>query len=142
VRNTGKYAGAVALGIVASCATVGWAVEQPAVTTVGVLGDAVAITQLAVTDGVVTGTLVNRTGRTLREVKLLVRYAWLWKDERTPRRDNPGRSAYYVVPGEIPPHGSLPFVYRPEPPLPQRTDGRFEPSVEVVGVTEVGDGGA
>lgn len=89
-------------------------------------------------DGVVTGTLTNRTARTVREVRLLVRYGWLWRDERAPHGESPGRSAYYTVPGEIPPGGTLRFEYRPATPLPVRDDGRFVPAVEVVGFAEVG----
>ena len=52
--------------------------------------------------------------------------------------ESPGRTAVYTVPGEIPPGGQLPFTYRPDTPLPQRTDGRFETSVSVVGLEQVG----
>lgn len=31
---------------------------------------------------------------------------------------------------------SIPFTYRPESPLPQRSDGRFETSVSVVGLEQ------
>ena len=40
--------------------------------------------------------------------------------------------------GEIAPGGSLPFKFTPTPPLPKRTDGRFEaPSVSIAGFTQV-----
>jgi hypothetical protein len=94
---------------------------------------------LDVRGGVVSGVLVNNSRRLLRDVRLLVRHTWLWKDERAPRRDNPGRSEYYTVAGDLPAGGTLPFRYQPAPPLPARADGHFETSVEVVGFTEVGE---
>lgn len=89
-------------------------------------------------DGVVTGVLVNRSTRLVRDVRLLVRHSWLWSHEFSPGEDSPGRVAYHVVPADIPPAGSVEFRYRPDPPLPDRSDGRFETSVEVVGLTEIG----
>ena len=139
MTNLRKYVGILVLGVATAYAAAGRGAEQPELTSAGRIGETIAIEDLVIRDGVVTGTLANRSGRTLREVKLLVRYAWLWNDERAPQRDNPGRSDYTTVAGEIPPHGTLPFVYRPEPPLPKRTDGRFDPSVQVVGFTEVGE---
>ncbi len=89
--------------------------------------------------GRVSGVLHNASPRVIRDVRLLMRHVWLWNKERAPQRDNPGRSAYYVVRGDIPPGGNAPFSYKPEPPLPTRPDGHFETSAEVVGFTEVGD---
>jgi len=89
-------------------------------------------------DGVVTGVLVNRSSRIVRDVRLLVHHTWLWNHEFTPGEESPGRVAYHIVPADIPPAGSVEFRYQPNPPLPDRSDGRFETSVEVVGVTEIG----
>ena len=89
-------------------------------------------------DGTVTGVLVDRSTRLVRDVRLLIRHNWLWKDERHPGEDSPGRVAYHIVPADIPPGGNVEFRYRPDPPLPARSDGRFETTVEAVGVTEVG----
>jgi hypothetical protein len=100
----------------------------------------VAVRQLQVgPGGRVSGVLENTSIRALRDVRLLVRHTWLWSKERAPQRDNPGRAVYYVVPDEIPPDGSVAFTYKPDPPLPIRSDGHFETSVEVVGFTEVGE---
>lgn len=139
MRKIPLCVGIAILGVVTAAAAPGQGSEQPEITTAGQVADAIAIEDLAVRDGAVTGTLVNQTGRMIREVKLLVRYTWLWNNERAPQRDNPGRSYYTTVTGEIPPHGKLAFAYRPDPPLAKRTDGRFQPSVQVVGFTEVGD---
>jgi hypothetical protein len=88
---------------------------------------------------VVSGTLVNRSSHPVRNVQLLIRYAWLWKNERSPGKNNPGRSDFYTVVGEIAPGGSLPFTYRPAKPLPRRSDGTFDTSAQVVAFTEVGE---
>ena len=46
--------------------------------------------------------------------------------------DNPERAVVFTVSGEIVPGGRLPFTYRPDAPLPERRDGRFEASISVV----------
>lgn len=89
--------------------------------------------------GRVSGTLVNRSSRPVRNVQLVIRYAWLWRNERAPGKDNPGRSDFYTVAGEIAPGGSLPFTYRPARPLPKRSDGTFDVSSQVVAFTEIGE---
>jgi hypothetical protein len=101
--------------------------------------EAVVVRNLIVTDGTVSGVLVNTSHHLVRDVRLLVRHTWLWANERSPGEDSPGRTTYTTVHEDIPPGGSLPFTVRPNPPLPVRSDGRFETSVEVVGVTEIGD---
>jgi hypothetical protein len=98
----------------------------------------VALTYDAAADGTISGVLKNNGTTAARDVRLLIHHAWLWNDEKNPGppSDNPARSSYYVVDGEIPPDGELRFRYTPSPPLPQRTDGRFRTSAEIVGVTE------
>jgi hypothetical protein len=85
----------------------------------------------------VSGTIVNNSGKPVRDVQLLIKYNWFWNDERRPGTDSPGRAVYQTVPGEIAPGQSRQFTYRPDEPLPHRSDGRFEPSVQVAGVVEV-----
>lgn len=86
----------------------------------------------------VSATLVNNTGNLIRDIQLVIRHTFLWKDERSPGKDNPGRSEYFLVLGELAPHGKLAFEYQADPPLPTRDDGTFETSIEVAGFTEVG----
>jgi hypothetical protein len=88
-------------------------------------------------DGVVSGEIRNNSSNTLRDVQILIRYEWLWKNEFHPGKDDPGSSVYYNVPREIPPGGTARFQYTPNPPLPKRTDGSFQISVSVAGFTEV-----
>lgn len=90
-------------------------------------------------DGSVTGTLHNTSSAVIKDVKLLVKYTWYWKDERHPGDDNPGRSAYVAVPGEIAAGASAPFHYAPDPPPPKRTDGTFKTTVGVQEFAQIGD---
>jgi hypothetical protein len=99
----------------------------------------VGLTDVKVNGGAVSGVLVNKSPHAIREVELLIDHAWLWSDERHPGENNPGRSEYYTVHGEVPPRGNLPFTYHPSPPLPHRADGHFETSVQIVGLIEVGE---
>ena len=99
----------------------------------------VTVSGVQVSDGVVSGVVANRSPRLVRNVELLIRYAWLWHDERHPGDDSPGRADYYKIRADIPPGQTAAFTYRPQPPLPHRTDGRFQPSVQVTGFTEVGE---
>ena len=83
----------------------------------------VVITDLSVGDDLVSGTVVNKSAASLREVRVVLQQAWQWKDERHPGADSPGQTT--------------PFTLTP-PRLPQRTDGRFVTTMEVVGFSEVG----
>jgi hypothetical protein len=85
----------------------------------------------------VSGVVANTSTHTVRDVKLQITYGWLWKNERHPGTDNPGRTDWYTLAGEIPAGGSMPFTYRPTSPLPKRRDGTFNASATVVGFTEV-----
>jgi hypothetical protein len=110
---------------------------QSLVSTTDVSG-AVSVADLTTRDGTVSGVLTNKSPRVVRDVKLLIRQTWLWNDERHPGKDAPGRSDFYTVPDPIPPGGSARFSYSGAP-LPRRSDGRFRSSVDVVGLTEVGE---
>jgi hypothetical protein len=88
----------------------------------------------------VTGVLVNLSSKPVRSIQVRIDRSWLWTNERHPGEEthDPGRSVIYTVPGEIAPGGRLPFTYRPDAPLPERRDGRFETSVTIVGLEQVG----
>ncbi|HTN69619.1 MAG TPA: hypothetical protein VMO00_00855 [Methylomirabilota bacterium] len=101
------------------------------------VANVLAIDKLAIQDGTVTGELRNKSSHALRDVQLLINYVWLWKNERHPGKDDPGRSIYYSVPGELSVGGSNRFQYTPSPPLPKRMDGSFQISVSIAGYTEV-----
>ena len=97
----------------------------------------VVISDLTVREGAVSGTVVNKSSATLREVGLLLRQTWLWNDERHPGADSPGRTLPFTLGGDVAPHASAPFTFQ-TPPLPQRSDGRFATTIDVTGFTEVG----
>jgi len=88
-------------------------------------------------NGAISATIVNRTGLTVREVKLMVNYAWIWANDLRPGEDSPGRTVYVTAPADIPPHGQGSFTYQPSPPLQSRGDGHFVPSVHIVGFTRM-----
>jgi hypothetical protein len=129
--------GALALSLMAAVTPAGAA--RDAVVSSTTAATSVVIEDLRVSDGSVSGTVVNRSSNALRDVRLLFRFAWLWANERSPGRDNPSRSDFYTVAGEIAPGGSLPFTYTPRTPLPRRNDGSFDISAQVVSFTEIGE---
>jgi hypothetical protein len=89
-------------------------------------------------DGSVSGVIRNNSKNTVRDVQLFVRSTFLWKNEFHPGKESPSVASYPTISGEIAPGGSLPFKFTPSPPLPNRTDGRFErPSVSIAGFTQV-----
>ena len=89
-------------------------------------------------DGTVTGEIRNNSKNTVRDVQFFIRHTFLWKDEFHPGKESPSAAFYPTFSGDIAPGGSLPFKFTPSPPLPKRTDGRFErPSVSIAGFTQV-----
>jgi hypothetical protein len=112
--------------------------QEVAVFGAGQAPQAAVVRNLQLQDGVVSGMLVNESDHAVRDVALLIRYLWVWADERHPGRDNPGWAAAYTVFGDLPPGGRLPFTYRAVRPLPARADGHVMPHVEVTGFTQVG----
>lgn len=97
----------------------------------------VTLQNLNLAEPTVSGVIVNHSPHEIRNVELLVQYHWLWKNEFKPGEDSPGRAVTVKVNKELRPGQSLPFTYTPQPPLPSRSDGRFEPEVIVSGFTEV-----
>ena len=93
-------------------------------------------------DGTVSGTVVNRSNKAIRDVRLAIRYKWLWNNELHPGTDDPSRAEFHTVPGPIPPGGEASFSYRPATPLRERGDGHFETNVEAASLVEVTPGTA
>jgi|SRR5579875_2274533 hypothetical protein len=93
-------------------------------------------------NGAVSGTIINRTGMTVRDVKLMINYAWVWRNDFKPGPDSPGRTVYITAAADIPPHGEGSFRYQPSPPLPDRSDGHFVPHAHIVGFTQMVPPGA
>jgi hypothetical protein len=97
----------------------------------------VMATDVCMHDGTISGNVLNKSGDTLRDVKLMIDHAWLWKNEFHPGTNDPSRTDFYTLPQVIPAHGSVAFEYHTNPPLPHRTDGRFDTTVKVMDFTEV-----
>ena len=97
----------------------------------------IVINNLTVRDGSVSGTIVNKSSATVRDVALLLRQSWQWNDERHPGTDSPGRTLPFTLGGDVAPNASAPFAFQ-TPPLDQRSDGRFVTTMDVTGFSEVG----
>ena len=104
----------------------------------GQAGSVVTVENSMVQDGTVSGVIRNKSPNTVRDVQLFIRYPFLWKNEFHPGKDDPSAGFYQTVSGDIAPGGTLPFKFTPSPPLPNRSNGRFEaPSVSIAGFTQV-----
>lgn len=99
--------------------------------------EVVVVRNVTVRDGEVTGELINKTKHAVRDVQLQIRYLWQWKNEFRPGTDEVGKAVYYTVEKEIPPGASVPFTYKPSPPLPSRPDGFYQTTVSIAGFAEV-----
>lgn len=95
------------------------------------------IERLAVRGGEVSGMVRNKTSHPVRDVQLLIRYTWLWEDERKPGKVDPGTSAYHILKRTIEPGSKADFIFKPSPPLLQMSGGRFDTSVMISGFSEV-----
>jgi hypothetical protein len=97
----------------------------------------VSVEKVSVTDGSLSGEVINHSKNALRDVQLLIRYIWLWDKETKPGTNDPSASAYYNLPGEIPPGGRAPFTFKPSQPLAKASGGHFETSASIAGFSEV-----
>lgn len=97
----------------------------------------VEIENLRIDGDAISGEIVNRSPHAVRDIQLLVRQDWQWRNEFRPGADNPGRAIYHHVEDEIAPGGRAPFTHRFGEPLPQLTGGEFETRVEVAAYTSV-----
>ncbi|MGH7853177.1 MAG: hypothetical protein ACREP3_07025, partial [Candidatus Binatia bacterium] len=85
----------------------------------------VSIKNLKATPSEVSGVIVNNTPHTIREIEVLVEYHWLWANEFKPGAESPGHVATVKLDKELSPGESTAFRHVPNPPLPNRQDGRF-----------------
>lgn len=53
------------------------------------LAEFAVVHNITAENGVVSGVVVNNSGRLLENVKVLIRYEWLWEDEFSPGHDRP-----------------------------------------------------
>lgn len=85
----------------------------------------------------ISGVIANKTPHTIKDIQLMVQYHWLWKDERNPGKDSPGRTVIIPLKEQLEPGESQRFSYTPEISLPSRNDGYFMPEVDVAAFTTV-----
>jgi hypothetical protein len=93
----------------------------------------VAVHDLQVDDGTITGTLANLSTDQITQVRLLVSDRFLWRDEQSPGPDDPSRGRVETLDVVVAPGASVPFRID-RAPLPQRTDGRFVTEVRPIRV--------
>jgi hypothetical protein len=98
---------------------------------------AVSIENLAVSRERITGSIINNTPHRIRDVQLAIQYHWLWRNERNPGSDQPGRTVFIRFNEALEPGTSHRFVYTPDFDLPSRDDGYFMPEVDVAGFAAV-----
>jgi hypothetical protein len=97
----------------------------------------IGLKNLKVADGQVSGELLNNSQQGVFGIELQILHSWRWNNDFRPGSDDPGRVDYFTVDKEIAPRQSVPFNYKPSPPLPVRKDGYFETSVKVIGFTKI-----
>jgi hypothetical protein len=97
----------------------------------------VAIRSLTANPTLINGEIVNQTPHIIRDVELLIQFHWLWKNEFKPGEHAPGRTDSHKIDTELKPGEAAAFRYIPNPPLPTRDDGLFEPEVTIGGFTVV-----
>lgn len=132
-----KYAclpGAILLAVV-TAAPVAAAEREPRLVDERTIEHTANLSTLRAHEGGIDAVLENRSTHMLDDVVVIVRYDWLWKDDLNPGEHNPGWVEYVTLNERLMPGERVPFVYTPRDPLPQRDDGWFAPSAEVVGAT-------
>jgi hypothetical protein len=98
----------------------------------------VAVEDVRAADGAIEARLTNRSPRELRDLRVQIEYVYHWPDEMHPGDESPGRAWSHVVAGPLAPGASERIVFHPPGGLPT-APGRFEPRVQVLGFTEVGE---
>ena len=138
--NKHIFAGIVLGSLVVVCAqTATPAATRESLVTGASASATAAVVNVAAQDGTVSGVLVNKSDRTLRDIQLLIRHTWMWNNERHPGASSPGRAEFYTLAGPVPPGASVPFTEHDVSPLPQRSDGHFTTSIDVVSFMQVGE---
>lgn len=88
-------------------------------------------------DGSVTGIITNRSDSTVQDIQVLIRHAWRWKNEYHPGDNDPGRAEYVRLEKPLLPGEKVTFQYQPVPALPERSDGRFETTADIVAFDQI-----
>ena len=85
----------------------------------------------------VSGVIVNKTPHMIRDVQLVLQYHWLWKNERNPGTDSPGRTVILRFNEQLEPGKPHRFVFTPDFQLASRSDGWYMPENDIGGFTAV-----
>ncbi|MBI2801094.1 MAG: hypothetical protein HYX63_12595 [Gammaproteobacteria bacterium] len=101
-----------------------------------VIAQNITVENLRVDGPSLRGEIVNRSGRPVEDVQLLVTYDWQWRDEMKPGPDSPAWDKAILIAERLAPNEVREFSQLSEQPLATRGDGEFHPSVAVVGYTE------
>ena len=128
----------LAMAVILNLVLLAFSTFAQTVTSPAQMANTVDVQNVELRGDTISGVVINKSAHELRDVRLLVRYTWLWKNERHPGGNSPGRAEYYTVPARVPANGKAPFSFQLKSPLPKRADGEFEPLVEVVSYTELG----
>jgi hypothetical protein len=99
--------------------------------------NALSFEKLDVNPSKISGVIANKTPHAIKDVQLMIQYHWLWKNERDPGRDSPGRTVIIPLNEQLEPGESHPFSYTPQFSLSSRNDGYFMPEVDVAAFTAV-----
>lgn len=100
------------------------------------LATAVAVRDVRLEDGELTGVVVNNSPHRVEDLTLSVSYAWHWRDATDPGSNNPGWNSREPLYVSLEPGATARFEIDAERPLPVRADGRIEPQVAVVSFTQ------
>lgn len=100
------------------------------------VAEIVALEDVVIKDGVISGKLVNQSSRPIRDIELLIRHVWIWNNEFRPGEDNRSQAEYYTVKTVIDPGKAIPLRYEFSRPSTS-ADGYFLTTVSVAGFTEI-----
>jgi hypothetical protein len=96
----------------------------------------VALQNIHVDGQALRGQVVNKTDHRLEDVRLLIAYNWLWRNERNPGAQSPAWATTTVLAEPLNPNEVHDFTYEPERAVIAGADGEFHPAVKVIGFTE------
>jgi len=98
--------------------------------------EVLAVENLRLEDGALTGRLVNRSPRKIDDVELMVTFNWLWNDEFNPGNGGPGHTKTVVLTDPLSPGATEEFRVESDALRTAQKDGYFIPQVSVVGFTQ------
>lgn len=103
----------------------------------GQVSEIVEVRNVNVRNNTISAEVVNKTANVIREVQLLVRHIWHWKDEFRPGKASPGEAVFYDLKRELEPGKSMTFNDSPPSLPPREKEGHFEVVVSDASFTEV-----